>query len=161
MSKNMVVGLVAVVIITSAAITVLITSEVVAQGDERFTAQLAGQEEVPPTNSQATGMAEFQVVGQSIEFTVNASDIQGVTAGHIHAGKQGENGPIIATLFENDSPTNEVSETGSITSDTGAFEYVTDLTTPMSDGETYVNIHTVQNPDGEIRGQIAGGNGDQ
>jgi hypothetical protein len=160
MSKNTVICLVAVVIITSAAITVLTTSDVIAQGDERFTAQLAGQEEVPPTNSQATGMAEFRVVGQSIEYTVNASDIQGVTAGHIHAGKQGENGPIIATLFENDSPTNEVSETGSITSDTGAFEYVTDLTTPMSDGETYVNIHTVQNPDGEIRGQIAGGNGD-
>jgi hypothetical protein len=92
---------------------------------------------------------------------VNASDIQGVTAGHIHAGKPGENGFIIATLFENDSPANGVSETGSITADTGAFQYVTDLTTPMNDGETYVNIHTVQNPEGEIRGQITSSNGTQ
>lgn len=136
------------------AITVLTNSEVFAQEGQKFTAQLSGQEEVPPTNSQGTGMAEFTVVGQTIEYTVNASNIQGVTGGHIDAGKPGENGPIIATLFKNDSPTNGVSKTGTITADSGAFQYVTDLTTPMNDGETYVNIHTVQNPDGEIRGQI-------
>jgi hypothetical protein len=153
MSKKIVVGMIAVVIFASAMIAALPYSEVLAQ-EQRFTAQLTGQVEVPPTNSQATGMAEFTVVGQSIEYTVNASNIQGVTAGHIHAGKPGENGPIIATLFENDSPANKVSETGSITADTGAFQYVTDLTTPMNDGETYVNLHTEQNPDGEIRGQI-------
>jgi hypothetical protein len=34
--------------------------------------------------------------------------------GHIHS-KQGENGPVVITLFKNDSPTNEVSENGSIT----------------------------------------------
>jgi hypothetical protein len=31
---------------------------------------------------------------------------------------------------------------------------LTNLATAMSNGETYVNIHTEQNPDGEIRGQI-------
>ena len=44
-------------------------------------------------------MGEGTVVGQSIEWTLNASNIQGVTAGHVHAGKQGENGPIVVTLF--------------------------------------------------------------
>lgn len=159
--KKVVVMAFVAIIAASAAITVLTNSDVFAQADQKFTAQLTGQEEVPPTNSQASGMAEFIVVGQSIEYTVNASNIQGVTAGHIHAGKPGENGFILATLFENDSPTNEVSETGSITADTGVFQYVTDLTTPMSDGETYVNIHTEQNPDGEIRGQITGSTGGQ
>jgi len=28
------------------------------------------------------------------------------------------------------------------------------LVAAMDSGETYVNIHTAQNPDGEIRGQI-------
>ena len=35
-------------------------------------------------------MAVFIVMGDSVEYTVNASNMQGVTAGHIHSGKQGE-----------------------------------------------------------------------
>jgi hypothetical protein len=134
-----------------------LTNSVVAQ-EQKFVATLSGQEEVPPTNSQATGMAEFTITGENAEYSVNASNIQGVTAGHIHSGKQGENGPIVVTLFKNDSPTNEVSETGSITVDKlegpMAGKQLTDLVTAMSNGETYVNIHTEQNPNGEIRGQI-------
>jgi CHRD domain len=126
--------------------------------DQKFTATLSGQDEVPPTNSQATGMAEFIVMGDSVGYTVNASNMQGVTAGHIHSGKQGENGPVVVTLFKNDSPTNEVSENGSITPDKlegpMAGKQLTDLASTMSNGDTYVNIHTEQNPNGEIRGQL-------
>ena len=138
-------------------ITSWLTNSVVAQ-EQKFVATLSGQEEVPPTNSQATGMAEFIVTGENAEYSVNASNIQGVTAGHIHSGGQGENGPIVVTLFKNDSPTNEVSETGSITVDKlegpMAGKQLTDLVTAMRNGEIYVNIHTEQNPNGEIRGQI-------
>jgi hypothetical protein len=135
-----------------------ITSSVFAQ-EQEFTATLSAQEEVPPTNSQATGTSEFTVAGDSgIEYNVDASNIQGVTAGHIHSGKQGENGPVIVTLLKNESPTNEVSETGSITADNlegpMAGKQLSDLVTAMSNGETYVNIHTEQNPNGEIRGQL-------
>ena len=133
--------------------------------DQKFTATLSGQDEVPPTNSQATGIAEFTVMGDSVGYTVNASNMQGVTAGHIHSGKQGENGPVVVTLFKNDSPSNEVSETGSITPDKlegpMAGKQLSDLTTAMSNGETYVNIHTEQNPNGEIRGQVSASGGGQ
>jgi CHRD domain len=136
-----------------------LTSSAFAQ-DQKFTAKLSSQEEVPPTNSQATGMAEFTVMGNSVEYTVNATGMQGVTAGHIHSGKQGENGPVVVTLFKNDSPSNEVSETGSITPDKlegpMAGKQLTDLASAMNNGDTYVNVHTEQNPDGEIRGQIMG-----
>ena len=51
-----------------------------------------------------------------------------------------------------------VSENGTITSDmlAGPMEgkTIADLITAMKDGNTYVNIHTEQNPNGEIRGQI-------
>jgi hypothetical protein len=138
-------------------ITSWLTNSVVAQ-EQKFAATLSGQEEVPPTNSQATGMADFTITGENAEYSVNASNIQGVTAGHIHSGGQGENGPIVVTLFKNDSPTNEVSETGSITVDKLegplAGKQLTDLVTAMRNGEIYVNIHTEQNPNGEIRGQI-------
>jgi hypothetical protein len=145
------------VVLAIVGITSGLTNSVVAQ-EQKFVATLSGQEEVPPTNSQATGMAEFTITGENAEYSVNASNIQGVTAGHIHSGGQGENGPIVVTLFKNDSPTNEVSETGSITVDKlegpMAGKQLTDLVTAMRNGETYVNIHTEQNPNGEIRGQI-------
>lgn len=72
--------------------------------------------------------------------------------------KLGEDGPVAVTLFQNDSPTNEVLETGFITADNlegpMADKQLTDLVTAMSNGETYVQIHTYQIPNGEIRGQI-------
>lgn len=103
-------------------------------------------------------MSEFTAAGGVIKYTVDAMNIQGVTPGHIHSGKQGEDGPVVMTLLKNESPTSEVSETGSITADRlegpMAGQQLPDLVTAMSNGETYVNIHKVQNPNGEIRGQI-------
>jgi hypothetical protein len=129
--------------------------------DKKFMAELSSQEEVPPIDSQATGSAEFTPMGSdSVMYNVNATNIQGVTAGHIYSGQQGENGPIVVTLFKYDSPMNEVSESGSITADKlegpMAGKQLSDLATAMGNGSTYVNIHTEQNPNGEIRGQISG-----
>jgi CHRD domain len=145
-------------LVTAGIMATGLTSSVFAQ-EQKFMATLSGQEEVPPTNSQATGMAEFTVMGaDSVQYNVNATNIQGVTAGHIHSGKQGENGPVVVTLFKYDSPMNQVSETGSITADKlegpMAGKQLSDLATAMNNGETYVNIHTEANPNGEIRGQI-------
>jgi hypothetical protein len=128
--------------------------------EQKFMAELSSQEEVPPTDSQATGSAEFTPMGSdSVMYNVNATNIEGVTAGHIHSGQQGENGPIVVTLFNYDSPMNEVSESGSITADKlegpMAGKQLSDLATAMGNGSTYVNIHTEQNPNGEIRGQIS------
>jgi len=40
------------------------------------------QEEVPPTNSQATGISEFTAAGGGIEYTVDASNIQVLQRAH-------------------------------------------------------------------------------
>ena len=148
---------------TTGIITIGLPNLVFAQGEQKFAATLSAQEEVPPTNSQATGMAEFTVMGDNVQYSVNASNIQSVTAGHIHSGKQGENGPIVVTLFNYDSPMNQVAEQGSITADKlegpMAGKQLSDLATAMSNGETYANVHTEQNPNGEIRGQIMSSSG--
>jgi hypothetical protein len=153
------------VVIAAGAITTNSIGIASAQ-EQKFMAKLSGQDEVPPTNSQATGMAEFTPMGtDSVMYSVNATNIQDATAGHIHSGKPGENGPIVVTLFKYDSPMNQVSESGSFTADKlegpMAGKQLSDLTTAMSNGETYVNIHTEQNPNGEIRGQISGSGGGQ
>ena len=130
-----------------------------AQGGAKFGFNLTGSEEVPPVQTNATGMAEisaYTVAGDSITYNVNAMNIQGVTAGHIHLGKPGENGPIVFTMFKYDPPRNEVSETGTITADKlegpMAGKRVFDVALAGSNGSLYMNIHTVENPNGEIRG---------
>ena len=61
-------------------------------------------------------LAEFDIMGtDSIRYHVNASNIQDVTAGHLHEGLEGENGPILVQLFSYDTPMNQVSESGIIT----------------------------------------------
>jgi hypothetical protein len=136
-----------------------LTDLVFAQGAAKFGFNLTGSEEVPPVQTNATAMAEisaYTVAGDSITYSVNAMNIKGVTAGHIHLGKPGENGPIVFTMFKYDSPRDEVSETGTITADKleGPMKgkQVSDLALAGSNGQLYMNIHTVENPNGEIRG---------
>ncbi|MGI0002579.1 MAG: CHRD domain-containing protein [Nitrososphaeraceae archaeon] len=136
-----------------------LTDLVFAQGAEKFGFNLTGSEEVPPVQTNATGMAgisAYTIAGDSIAYTVNATNIKDVTAGHIHFGKPGENGPIVFTMFKNDPPSNEVLETGTITADKlegpMAGKQVSDLAFAGANGSLYMNIHTLENPNGEIRG---------
>jgi hypothetical protein len=125
-----------------------------------YSTVLSGDQEVPPVNTQATGIADFSLSndGDSIDYTITATDIEAVTAGHIHFGIEGQNGPVVVTLFEFDLPQNEVSESGTISADDlyGPLEgmQISDLVDTFNDGNAYANIHTEQNPNGEIRGQI-------
>ena len=65
---------------------------------QKLTAELSGENEVPPTESLSTGLAEFNIIGtDSIEYNLNASNIENVTAGHLHGGLEGVNGPILVT----------------------------------------------------------------
>jgi hypothetical protein len=84
---------------------------------------------------------------------MNATNIEGVTAGHIHLGAKGENGPIVVTLFKYDTPMNEVSENGTFTATDLEGPYAGIQISEIPETPLYVNIHTVQNPNGEIRGQ--------
>ena len=149
------------VILGSAAAISSFSNTSIAFAKHELVANLSGQEEVPPVDTQATGMAEFTPVmpnNETVDFNVNATDINGVTQGHIHSGVQGENGPVVVTLFNFTSAQNEVSENGTIAASNleGPMKgkTIADLITAMKDGSTYANFHTEQNPNGEIRGQI-------
>ena len=80
--------------------------------NHEFAANLTGQQEVPPVNTQATGEAIFVPelpLNKTVDFWVNATGIQGATGGHIHSGAKGQNGPVVVTLFKFDTPQNTVS----------------------------------------------------
>jgi hypothetical protein len=130
-----------------------------AQGPAKFGFNLTGSEEVPPVQTNVTGMADisaYTIATDSITYNVNAPNIKDVTAGHIHFGKPGENGPIVFTMFKYDPPKDGVLETGTITADKleGPMKgkKVSDLAFAGANGSLYMNIHTVENPNGEIRG---------
>lgn len=134
--------------------------------EERFITELTGFEEVPPVNNtSAIGVAEFKLGQDNIMYIVNVTDIENVTAAHIHSGQVGENGPIVITLFKEDTPTTAMTtgvlSEGNITATNlegpMAGKLLSNLTSAMSNDQTYVNVHTQQNPNGEIRGQILNG----
>jgi hypothetical protein len=137
------------------------TLPALAQLDQQtFTTQMSGGEEVPPVTTSATGTAEFNLSPDGISYQLSLSDISDVTAAHIHSGNVGENGPVIVTLYSSDTAANQtdgVFAQGTITAEDleGSMQgkEISDLISEMSNGVTYVNVHTQAYPDGEIRGQ--------
>ena len=136
---------------------------------EMYSAKLDGQQEVPIAQTNANGTAQLSAPHLSaITYSLNVSGLDRVTAAHIHNGHPGENGPILATLFEADQPTGPIDgilAEGNITDANleGPMQNKTtvELASAMLKGQTYVNVHTQQNPNGEIRGQITSGVGAQ
>jgi len=133
-------------------------------GQQTFTATMTGSEEVPPKNTQATGSAKFISSSDenSMTYRIRVANINGVTMAHIHSGKTGKNGPIVVTLFKSATstgPSNGLLSQGTITSTNleGPLKgkTISDLVKLIDDGKAYANVHTQQNPKGEIREQIS------
>lgn len=134
-------------------------------GQQTLRATLSGNEEVPPKNTQATGSATFiSADGKSMSYRIRVMNIDKVTMAHIHSGRTGENGPVVVTLFQSKATTptglvNGILSQGIITSTNlqGPLKgkQISDLVKLINDGNAYANVHTQQNPKGEIRGQIS------
>ncbi len=129
--------------------------------EKKFWAGLEGEFEVPPTDTNSSGIAMFKSTQDSIWYMINVTNINNVTAAHIHSGNLGENGPVVAPLFDSDIPTEKMNGTlaqGNLTANMleGPLvgKQLSELTLGMQSNTTYVNIHTKDYPDGEIRGQI-------
>ena len=147
------------VTITMVSATTFSNHIVLAQ-NQKFNAKLSGQQEVPPVQTTASGMAWFKPMQDKVWFKLNVTGMQGVTQAHIHTGKQGDNGPVVVTLYKSETPQpiNGKLSYGNITANLleGPMKgkQISDLATAMSNGSTYVNVHTEKYPNGEIRGQI-------
>jgi CHRD domain len=134
---------------------------------QKFIAELKSEMVVPPVTSNATGTAYFQLDmedNNKINYSLIATDIHGVKAAHIHSGKEGEkNGPIVVRLYKPFRPPvlfgRILSVHDNIRSDIleGPLlgKQLSDLVNVMNNGTTYVDIHSQEYPNGEIRGQIS------
>jgi hypothetical protein len=124
---------------------------------------------VPSISNNATGTAYFQVDMEDnnkikIKYSIIATDLDNVKAAHIHIGKEGEkNGPTIVTLYKTLRPAvlfgRILSVHDIITSDTLegplAGKKLSDLVNIMNNMMAYVDIHSQEYPNGELRGQIS------
>jgi hypothetical protein len=77
---------------------------------KQFVAKLSGNNEVPPVNTNATGIANFTVSPdeQSLHYTLTVHNITGVVGADIHWGTATQDGPVVISLFNSSTPTGKV-----------------------------------------------------
>lgn len=109
---------------------------------------LSGDQEVPPVTTDATGRAAVTLNSSTKEMVLRAmtTGVADATAAHIHEGAVGVNGGVMLPLTQNEMDPNLWMLPKTV------------LTQAQYDallaGNTYVNVHTLANSGGEIRGQI-------
>lgn len=134
-----------------------------------FIAVQSGDEEVPPVDTRGRGTATFALStdGTELAYRLITTGVEGITQSHIHLGAFGENGPVIVFLFglvpAGVSNSGVLAE-GTITPsdlitrpDAGFGGTMPELVAAMRSGGAYVNVHTLDFPGGEVRGQIREG----
>ena len=100
-------------------------------------------------------MAQFQLSsdGKELNYDLSATNLKGFMMAHVHQGKTGENGPpVTAPLSIGKGKITSSDLQGPL-----AGKQISDLVNIMKNGGAYVNVHTQQHQDGEIRGQIMSG----
>ena len=127
-----------------------------------FGASLSGAGEVPAvTTTTATATATFTLSGASMSYTITYSNLSAAPTGaHIHLGPSTGSGPVVIA-FSGVPTTTSGTFSGTFTSadvkaqTSPAVSTLNDLVVQLRAGNAYTNMHTSNNPSGEIRGQIA------
>lgn len=112
---------------------------------EEIKVTLSGDMEVPPVATMATGSGSIVI---NPDMTVSGGiTTTGVaaTAAHIHVGKAGTNGPVAVGLNKSGENAWKVPDGAKL--DASQFQ-------AYKDGALYVNVHSVANKGGEVRGQL-------
>jgi hypothetical protein len=131
-----------------------VCSLVSARADQLFSISLDGLQETPPNGSPATGSgtAFFDSTASTLTLSVSFSGLVApATGAHVHSAPFGVSGPIIIDYTPLLLP--------GIGTTAGSFAPVALAVAPadvssLLVGATYLNIHSVVFPGGEIRGQL-------
>lgn len=114
--------------------------------DILFAAALTGSQEIPFVVTNATGSGTFRLASDGLHYDVTVQNLSGglITAAHFHRADRNSNGPAVHPI-----------DFGGTTRTTGVWTNLTQsLRYAILHDEIYVNVHTQQNPNGEIRGQV-------
>lgn len=132
-------------------------TQVLPEARTYFYAPLSGASEVPAVNTPADGALALEVYPNSViasgSFRNLASMLNTEIAGgaHIHAGYAGENGPIANIL----TPLSNVEGTSGIfPADSNTIEASSGWIDTLLRRAYYVNVHSLDEAAGEVRGQL-------
>ena len=153
---------------------------VLAEGPRRGRAEISGFQEIPTLASSASGSLDLTIApdDSSISYTLTYDGFEtNVNQSHIHLGRPAFNGGIMVFFCTNLTPPGGVptppacpvrggTVTGTLTAAdvlapaaggvaqgiaAGEFHKVVEA---LREEASYVNVHTVRYPGGEIRGQV-------
>lgn len=135
------------------------------EGGNVFAAGLTGDREVPPVETEGGAKARLALnrAGDLVYELRATGPLTNVTQAHIHLGAAGQNGPVVALLFElstgqsfehGDLIARGVINSSNIVARPGFTNTVAALVERLRQGRAYINVHTLANPSGEVRGQI-------
>ena len=107
-----------------------------------------GQETPAPTEGGAHGRFSYEIDGTELCYTLEAKGLSSpAISAHIHVGPRNTAGPVVVPLMVENATSFEVSDC--TTASAAVLAQIED--SPKS---YYVNVHTVTNAPGEIRGQL-------
>lgn len=157
-------GVLMIVMVAAFAVTVTASAR-----SSRFAAHLSGKAQVPEKiNTKAAGSAVFSLSknGKELFYKLKVLNIDNVTMAHIHMAPADKEGPPVVWLYPNTGMAPEekagrfsgILAKGKITEKDLigplAGKPISALIDAIKSGDAYVNVHTTQYPNGEIRGQI-------
>lgn len=137
------------------------------RADTIFTATLNGDSEAPSSPGSGYATVDFNTALTQVTYTLNFSNLSSdATMSHIHFGAPGTSGPILIWFFPPTLMPTPTSPSGSYSgtwtpadlsaqSTDPAITTFAELLNAAKTGDTYVNVHSVNFPNGEIRGQLA------
>lgn len=158
-----------------AAVAVVGLGTVAVADNVRDDEKLTGYEEVPALSTPGNGDFHFEVdkAGTEIRYRLTFSDLESdATQAHIHFENRTNNGPVIVFLCSNlgngpagtqACPAGGGTITGTLTAadmvNGGAAQGLAagefqEFVQAIRAGATYVNVHSVNRPGGEIRAQL-------
>ena len=148
-------------------------------------ARLGGEQEVTPpaaptipslgviTDAKARVQIQVERDLSSFRFRLVVRNGNDVTQAHLHCGRPGQNGPVVVFLsalnaegqdvnglLAHGTRRNEHIEPGAAACEEligRPINNIASLAAAAFDGLIYANVHTIQNPAGEVRGQLIPG----
>ena len=128
---------------------------------------LSGDQEVPTAVlTNAVGRSTVVISPRRVKFVNQFRHLDNIQMAHLHLAPAGENGPVIASLIDPDLDLSSPRVQRRITRALVGTLKAEDLVGPLAGqplnvladeiraGNVYVNIHTTENPAGELRGQL-------
>jgi hypothetical protein len=131
----------------------------------RLAATLTGNNETPApgvtTGAFGTATVTVELATQTVTWSIDVFNMpSGTNNAHFHVGGPGVAGPTVVNVAFPAGISNDFNLSGSATAtnllvrgDQGIRSWE-DFLQALIGGQTYLNIHSVVNPGGEIRGQV-------